>query len=75
MTSPIKAPKPTAAFPVVELYLVDAKNKRLFITGSGSRATQRCCGIEYNLDAPEHLIPPDGMTWRYVRLKKRTVFK
>ena len=75
MTSPIKAPQPTKALPIVELYMVDAKNKRLFIDGSGYRTTNRGKATQFNLDAPELLIPPDGETWRYVRLKKRTPWR
>jgi len=66
-------PKPTAKLPVVELYMVDAKNPRLFVTGYGGRTTKRALCPQLDLDAPDHLICPKGITWRYVRLKKPTV--
>ena len=66
--------KPTSKLPVVELYLVDADNPRLFIDGAGDRTSNRRHAIPMELDAPEALIPPKGMAWRYVRLKKPTRF-
>ena len=70
----IECPAPTKARPVVELYMVDAKDPRLFVTNVGERSTDRRKSLEYLLDAPETLIPPAGMTWRYIRLKKPTPF-
>ena len=63
-------PKPTPALPVVRLYMVDKDNPQLFIDNCGRRTTNRKQGLDYKLDAWKRLIPPDGMTWRYVRSKK-----
>jgi len=67
---PMVEPKPTPTLPVIRLYMVDKNNPRLFIDNCGNRTTSRKQGLDYELDAWKTLIPPDGMTWRYVRSKR-----